>query len=209
MSEYAGLIILGFGGNARSVADVALSAGIAGLIFVDGNARPGEVFGRFPVVKEFPCALAAGWAVLPASGDNHTRADQLRWITASGWPVASVVAPSATVGFGATIGSGCVVAHHAHIGPLACIGDGVIINTGAVVEHDCKIGNFAHVSVNATVAGKTTVGDYCFLGAGSTVLDGLTVAAEVTVGGGACVHRDLEAPGIYVGVPAISVLRSK
>ncbi len=209
MSTFIGLIVLGFGGHARSVADVALSAGIADLIFVDDNARPGEVFGRFPVVRDFPASLVAGWAVMPASGDNHTRAEQLRRINANGWPVASVVSKSASIGFGAILGPGCFIAHHAHIGPLASVGEGVILNTGAVVEHDCRIGDFVHVSVNATVAGKTNIGNYCFLGAGSTVIDGVVVTAEVTVGAGACVHRDLKSPGTYVGVPAIPLPGSK
>jgi len=201
-SSPTGLIILGFGGHARSIADVALSAGITKLIFVDKNARPGEVLGEHPVVKDMPNFIPDGWRVLPASGDNERRHQQLLWAADQGWQVATLVAPSATIGYAARLGKGVFVAHHVHIGPFAEIGDGCIINTSAVVEHETKIGCYSHVSVNSTVAGRSAVGDHCFIGAGATVIDSLQLCDRVTLGAGACAVKNLDKPGTYVGVPA-------
>jgi UDP-N-acetylbacillosamine N-acetyltransferase len=44
MSPDTGLLILGFGGHARSVADVAIASGITQLCFIDANAKPNESF---------------------------------------------------------------------------------------------------------------------------------------------------------------------
>ena len=48
------LALLGFGGHARSVADVALTAGFDRLLFVDENVQRGESFLGFPVQRLMP-----------------------------------------------------------------------------------------------------------------------------------------------------------
>lgn len=202
MTAYSGLLILGFGGHARSVADVALDAGIPELCFVDENARLNERFAGFEVLTEWVGNLPEGWAVIPASGDNIKRQSQLDFAVEQGWPVASLVANTATMGVGSTLGAGCFIARHAHIGPMASVGRGCIVNTGAIIEHECSIGEYTHVSIRACVAGRSHVGRYCFIGAGATVIDGVRVTDHVVLGAGACAHRSLELPGTYVGVPA-------
>jgi len=195
------LIIFGFGGHARAVADVALANGSDELIFVDVNARANEKFLRYPVVDTWEDALPAGWQVFSAAGDASARSAHLELFRARGWPLATLVASSATIGAGAQVAAGSLVARHAHVGPMATIGVGCIINTGAVIEHECAIGEFTHVSVNSTVAGRTKIGRLCMIGAGATVIDSLEIADQVVVGAGAVVHRSIREPGVYVGNP--------
>ncbi|WP_342131813.1 NeuD/PglB/VioB family sugar acetyltransferase [Hydrogenophaga sp. OTU3427] len=205
----AGLCVLGFGGHARSVLDVALSAGVKDFFFVDTNAAEGESLLGFPVLAAMPDSLPAGWAVFPAAGANERRAGQVDGALRAGWPLATLVSPLASLGVGATIESGCFIGHHAHIGPMARIGTGCIINTGALVEHEAVVGDFCHVSVNAVMAGRTRIGRAVMIGAGATVLDGLSVADGVTIGGGGLVHRSISEAGVYVGVPARPVAASR
>ncbi|WP_420473094.1 NeuD/PglB/VioB family sugar acetyltransferase [Noviherbaspirillum sp. ST9] len=202
MNTYKGLLILGFGGHARSVADVALAAGVEELLFVDANAREGENFLGHRVVREFTGKLPEHWACLPAAGDNERRQNQLAEVTERGWVLATLIAPGASIGAGASIGEGSFVARHAHVGPMARVGKGSIINTGAAVEHECIVGDFVHVSVNATLAGRSRLGDFVFLGAGGTVIDSVEVGAHITIGAGGVVVASIASPGTYVGVPA-------
>jgi sugar O-acyltransferase (sialic acid O-acetyltransferase NeuD family) len=205
MPSSPGLLILGCGGHARSVADVALAAGYRRLVFIDDNARPGEQVLGHPVQRELPPTLPDGWEWIAATGDNRLRQHQLvaagerDWLAGS---LATLIAPTATIGAGARIGAGSFIAHHAHIGPLATVGAGVIVNTGAIVEHDCVVGDCAHVSVNATVAGRSRVGARCFICAGSTVIDGIVVGDDITLGAGAVAIGSLNTVGTYVGIPA-------
>jgi len=196
-----GLVILGFGGHARSVADVAMAAGISDFRFVDANARSGETFLDFPVVAELGQDIPAGWGVFPAAGDNRYREEQILTINRAGWNLVSLVAPTATIGPGCSIGPGSFVGHHAHIGPMAKIGSGCIINTGAVIEHECEVGSFSHVSVNATLAGRSRIGEQVMLGAGATAIDGIAIADRVVIGAGGVVTRSILEQGVYVGVP--------
>lgn len=196
-----GILFLGFGGHARSLADVALAGGIDQLAFFDENALPGENFLGFPVENKFPAVLPKDWAVFPASGDNQTRREQLRLANTNGWNITNIISHCATIGVGATIGKGIFIGHHAHVGPMTNIGDGVILNTASVVEHESKIGAFSHISINASVAGRCTIGDFVFLGAGSIIRDRKNVADHVTIGAGGVVISSIDNEGIYVGVP--------
>lgn len=197
-----GFLILGFGGHARSVGDVALDLGVEALLFVEASARPGEEFAGFPVRTTMPDALPDGWAAFPAAGDNAARQQQIDDIGTRAFALGSLVSRRAYVGTGATVLPGAFVAHHAHVGPLASIGRGVIINTAAVVDHESTVGDFTHVAVNATVAGRCRIGRRVFVGAGATVIDGVSIADHAIIGAGATVVDDIIAPGVYVGCPA-------
>lgn len=201
----AGLVILGFGGHARSVADVALSMGIQSLCFVDPNAQPGENFLGHPVCTQWEDELPSGWAVFPAAGGNADRLEQYRRIVRQAWPMATLVAPSATVGRGGEIGSGSFVGQQAHIGPAARVGQCCIVNSGAVVDHESSVGDFSHISINTTVAGRCRVGSFVFIGAGATMVDKVNIPDNVTIGAGGLVLRSVDEPGIYVGVPVLKL----
>lgn len=200
-----GLLIFGFGGHARVVADVAWASGISDFCFVDTNARENESFLGFPVVKQWDEDLPEGWQAFSAAGDNVRRQQQCEFIKSLGWSLATLIAPSATIGLGSNIAEGCLIAHQAHVGPMSSIGKGCIINTGSVVEHESNVGDFTHISVNTTVAGRSVIGDNCFIGAGATVIDGISICNNVTIGAGSVVIRNIGYSGVYVGTPACLV----
>jgi sugar O-acyltransferase (sialic acid O-acetyltransferase NeuD family) len=207
MSEHAaatggsGLLILGFGGHGRSVADVALAAGFTSLRFVDAAARPGEQFLSFDVVREMG-TLPTDWKWIAAAGEHVRRSAQLADPHLDPARLASVVSPHAHVSSAATIGRGTFVGHFVQVGPRASVGAGCILNNGAIVEHDCIVGDLTHVSVNATVAGATRIGARVFVGAGAVVIDSISVADDIVIGAGATVVHDLGEAGVYAGTPA-------
>lgn len=199
------LIIIGFGGHARSVANVALSQGFKHLVFVESTAKPGENFLGHRVVRSLEQVDASWTLAHPASGDGLKRKAQCEQIAELGLALVSVVSPSASIGVGSVITDGSFIGDMSHVGPMARIGAGCILNTGSVVEHECTVGDFTHVSVNSTVAGRSRVGELSMLGAGSVVIDGISIADRVTVGAGAVVIRDILESGTYVGTPAIKI----
>lgn len=197
------LLIMGFGGHARSVADVALACGYKELCFIDTNAKEGEQFLHFLVLKDVP---EKPWSCVTAAGNNIQRMEQMKNARAREWFVQTLISPHASQGVGSQIGLGSVVGHHAHIGPITTIGQGCIINTAAIVEHDCDVGDFSHVSVNATLCGHVTLGLRVFVGAGAIIKNGISVVDDVTIGAGAVVVKDINEAGTYVGVPARLVM---
>lgn len=199
------LIILGFGGHARSVADVALLCGYSDLLFVDANARPRESFLGHPVVSSLKDHYSDKCAAFPAAGDNLKRSQQCAEIQSLGLDLVALISPLASIGVGSTVAAGSFIGHHAHVGPMARIGAGCIINTGAIVEHESEVGDYSHVSVNATIAGRSRLGMFSMLGAGATIIDGVDVGSNVIIGAGAVIHRSVATPGTYVGIPAVKL----
>lgn len=193
------LLIMGCGGHARSLADVALACGFHSLFFVDPRATINEHFCNFPILQEAPkkkwhCALGAGY--------NVHREQQMREALEQEWIIETFISPLASKGLGAVIGSGSLIAHHAHVGPMSSIGQACIINTAAIVEHDCCIGDFSHVAVNATLAGGVTLGRHVFIGAGAIIRNGLKICDNTIVGAGSTVVKDISEQGVYIGTPA-------
>jgi len=168
----------GFGIAVGSAARVMINGSV-----ISGNTGPGiEAEGPFAAVDK--------------------RELQVEHIRAQGWPLATVVSPTATIGIGSTIGAGTFVGHHCHVGPLARIGQCCILNTGCIVEHDREVGDYTHVSVNATLAGNCRLGRFVFLGAGATVIDNCSIGDDMTRGAGSVVTQSLSVRGTYAGVPA-------
>lgn len=196
------LVIMGFGGHARSVADVALACGYTQLLFVEPSARAHENFLGHPVIAQWNGSHGAGWDAFAASGDGRQRLQQCQEIARHGLPLVSLLSPLASLGAGSLMEAGCFVGHHAHIGPLARVGKACIVNTGAVVEHEASVGDYSHVAVNACIAGRSHIGAFCMLGAAATLINALSVTDGVRIGAGAVVCAAITMPGTYVGVPA-------
>jgi len=205
LKYYNKLLIFGFGGHARSVADVALSVGVDMIIFIDEGAKHEESFFDFPVYTSWDAQLmpASEFCAFPASGDNHKRKQQFEAMKKLGFKIPSIISPSATIGVSSTINDGSFIGHHAHIGPEATIGRACIINTGAIIEHESVVGDYSHVSINASIAGRSCLGSKSMLGMGACIKDGITVVEQTTIGAGAVVVKPiLESGGIYTGIPA-------
>jgi len=197
--ELPRLVILGCGGHARSIAEVALDCGRYGdICFIDENAREGETILGFEVRPSLHGGGNNDFIV--GIGDNQHRAELFGSLDSS--TIAQLLSPLAHLGRGVSVGCGTFAAHFCYIGPMAAIGYNCIINTGAVVEHEVEVGNHSHIGPNATVSGRSRIGEYAFLGAGSTVIDKISICPHVTIGAGSVVVSDIEEPGTYAGSPA-------
>ena len=195
------LLILGAGGHGRVVADAALAQGRwARLRVTDRDEqRVGEELLPWLRVERIDEAIAGSTEVHVAIGSALARAREAR---ATGLPLATVVHPQATVSRHAVIGEGCFIAAGAIVAPGARLGAGVIVNHGAVVDHDVQVGAFTHVAPRVALGGGVHVGERVLVGAGASVLPGVRIADDVVVGAGAVVRDNLEAAGVYAGVPA-------
>jgi sugar O-acyltransferase (sialic acid O-acetyltransferase NeuD family) len=112
-----------------------------------------------------------------------------------------VVSPRAYVSPHARIEEGTIIMHDVVVNAGAKIGYNSIVNTKALLEHDACVGNHNHISTKAVLNGDVKVGDKCTIGSNSTVIQGIEIGNEIVVGAGAVVTRNLEKPGIYIGIP--------
>lgn len=190
------LIIIGAGGHAKVVADIALKLDYHVLGFLDdfktGTVMGLPVLGRLEEIENYrvPAVIAIGNNGIRSKIAERYKADY-----------AVLIHPSAQIGSDVTVGEGTVIMANAVINASAKIGKHCIINTGAIVEHDNLIGDFVHISPNAALCGTVTVGSGTHIGAGAVVKNDVSITDNTTVGIGAAVTKNIESSGVYVGIP--------
>lgn len=190
------VLIIGCGGHAKSIANIAIKSGISIQAFYDDNAQINEYIMGIPVLKMN--MLNEGYAIIGV-GDNHQRqeifmAQKRQWIN-----LISTYSDFSTL---SRLGVANFISSQSYIGPDTVIGNNNIINTGAIIEHDVIIGDHNHISIGSRIAGKVTIGNGCFIGAGATIIQGIKIADDVIIGAGAVVIHNINESGTYVGIPA-------
>lgn len=198
------LIVVGSGGHASVLVSIARRDGVGDLAgYVDGVDRAewqGLAYLGTDVAVSPGCRLLFGVGLVL---NAHARWQLYTGHRAAGAPAILLISSRASVASEAQLGAGTVVLDLAAVNAGARLGEACIVNTGAVVEHSVQLGDNVHVAPHATICGDVSIGDHCLIGAAATVLPGLRLASGIVVGAGAVVTRDLVAPGIYAGAPAV------
>jgi UDP-perosamine 4-acetyltransferase len=205
------VLLVGGGGHAKVVLDVARAAGfsVAGFLDPDPVAPPiGEVR-RLGDDDAAPTLRMQGLAfAFVALGDNRLRRTIGMRLRAQGFGLVTLIHPSAIISPNASIGPGTVVMPLAVVNAAARIGNHVIVNTGAIVEHDCVLGDGVHVGPRSALGGGCVLGDEVFFGLGACARPLSRVGANATVGAGAVVLGEVEEGAVVVGAPARPLARS-
>lgn len=81
------------------------------------------------------------------------------------------------------------------------IGKHVILNRGNHIGHDCVIGNYFSAMPGAIVSGNVRIHDCVYMGNNSSIKEKISIHSMCTIGMNGAVVKDIEEPGIYVGVP--------
>ena len=195
------LVIIGMGGHAEVILEIALQNNLSVLGFLDDDIHKKDLFGYSRIGAVCDCLQFRDTAqFIVAIGDNQIRESIMQEY--DDLQFATLIAPSAQVSRFAKINSGTVVMANATINSNTTIGRGCIINSGAIVEHDSFIHDFVHIAPNATLCGAVCVGKNTLIGAGSTVKNNTSICDNVIVGVQSAIVKDITVPGIYMGIPA-------
>ena len=108
----------------------------------------------------------------------------------------AVVASTVTLGHGAYVNAGVVVASHSVVGCHVNLDRSVSLGHDNVVEFAASFGP------GALTSGGVHVGPAAFVGAGAVVLPGVRIGRRATVGAGAVVTKDVDDFGVVMGNPA-------
>lgn len=193
-------IILGAGGHARVIVDVARVSRpdltLAGVVD-DAVPAPSDVLGVPVVGSSAHLAEARERGVrhallgVGAVTNNALRKTLYEKLRAHDLAVPALVHPKAAVERSATVGAGCQIFAGAVVGSAADLGENVIVNSGVVVSHDCRIGAHVHLTPGAILAGGVTIGEGSVIGMGVTVYLGVSIGAGVTITNGVHVFHDV------------------
>jgi len=149
--------------------------------------------------------LGAAFSSVPVllGVDRPDRRQQLAAIyTAAGFEFFSLISPHAQISPSARIGAGVTIQSGCHVSTNAVLGDFVRLNVGATVMHDCQVADFATLAPGALLLGTVTVGRGSYVGAHATVIQTRTIGQGAVIGAGAVVTKNVMDSQTVAGVPA-------
>ena len=161
------MLILGAGGHAKCVAELAQSLGIQVVGFLDDQqANWGKPFFGLPVlgginVETVRASDQTGLVI--AIGNNPIRQTLVEKFAPSRANWLTLRHPS-------TI-----------ISPSAHIGAHVIIGSGAIVEHECVVADYAHIASGARLGGGVYIGSRTTIDTGAVVKRLVRIADDIVV----------------------------
>jgi sugar O-acyltransferase (sialic acid O-acetyltransferase NeuD family) len=204
------LLIIGAGGHAISVSDVADSSGYTTLGFVDDTGTGISLLGLVATDYDLDDHVRAGGLIAIAIGDNYDRErvwnSRFAHVPLDQFP--ALVHPSAVVSSRAQLGPGCVIHAGVVVGPLANVGAHSILNSASVLDHESVLKDFASLAPGAVVGGRSTIGERSAVGLGASVKHGISVGDDTIIGANSYVHRDISDELVAYGSPA-RVVRSR
>lgn len=84
-----------------------------------------------------------------------------------------------------------------------CIGDGTKIDNLVQIAHNVKIGRNCMIAAHVGIAGSSEIGDGVIMGGQSGVVGHVQVASGVTLAARGAITKNINASGVYGGVPAM------
>jgi sugar O-acyltransferase (sialic acid O-acetyltransferase NeuD family) len=208
MSSEPRMIILGAGGLAIQVLDVAERLGFEGkLTFFDNvNKYPEDPkLVGYPILRTVEevkktvqasnCLLVSGIAK-PA-----TRKAIHQLFKTEGLSFHTLVAKSAVMGrHEVVIGDGTVILENVSIESTAKIGKGCLLNTGCRLFHGVQTGDFCEIAPGALLLGNVHIGNEVFIGANAIILPGVHIGDQAVIGAGTVVTKNVPAGVLLKGV---------
>lgn len=186
------IIIVGFGGHAKSIADSierAREYRIVGYTDLEEHQTEYNYLGtddNLQVIFDTGVKKAVIGVGYLGKGDIRNKLYQK--LKDIGFELPVIVDPSAIVSKTVTMGEGTFIGKNAIVNADAVVGKMAIINTRALVEHECVIEDFVHVAVAAVLCGQVKVGEATFIGANATVIQCMNISAHKTVPAGVTIR---------------------
>ena len=193
------LIVLGDGGHARAVVDVALATGefeikaVVGLDAVNEKnwSKHGITWVHDSNLDDLAESETFAIVGLGQIRDPEPRVRAYARLADLGVVMATLISPHAYVSKSADIGRGSVIMHGAVVNAHARIGENTIINSMALVEHDAFVGSHTHISTGSIVNGESRVGEKTFIGSGALLKQGISIGSNCFIPMGSCVAADV------------------
>ena len=199
------LLILGAGGHAASVADLAHECGLVVAGFTDraGAPRRADVLGADEYLPALLRSAAIDAALVGVGNTALARRVELfALLRELRVPTPTLVHPRAVVSRSARVGAGTVIFASTVVGAAAEIGVNVVLYSAVVIEHACRLADHVYVSPGAILSGEVTVGASAFIGAGAVVTPRVTIGAGAVIAAGAVVVTNVAPGATVIGVPA-------
>ncbi|GGP44982.1 NeuD/PglB/VioB family sugar acetyltransferase [Shewanella saliphila] len=206
------VVIIGGAGNGAVLAQIIMDMQRAGNEielegFLNDSHSQGELLFHWPVLgkpkqwRELDEDILFVFALLSV-GKMRQRADLLKSLAIPPSRMATLIHPSAMIGFDSQIGTGSVICSNVSIQPQVTIGQNVLVRAGANIGHDVQVSDYVDIGPNVCLCGYSCVLEGVHVAANSVVRDGLTLGAFSVIGAGSALLKDAAEGTTWLGNPA-------
>lgn len=191
------IIVLGGGGHAKVVAGTLLRLPEYEVIgFLDDAVERASLLETRKLGKMFPVPQNLETTLL-ALGIGHVgktafRNKLIKEYEEAGYTFETVVAPSAIINHGVTLGKGVFISDMVTLHPEVIIDDYAIISNSTCINHECRIGRNTHICPGVMISGNVVIGSDSLLGTGSSAIHGITIGNECIISAGHTVIKNLK-----------------
>lgn len=186
------IIIVGYGGHAKSVADCIerqKEYKIAGYTDLQKHESQYQYLGSDDELEKiYISGVKRAVIGIGYMGRGEVREKLYERLKKIGYILPVIKDPTAIISDTAVISEGVFVGKGAIVNAAAVVEKMVIVNTNALVEHECHVGEFTHIAVSAVLCGQVQIGKACLVGANSTVLQQRKVESYSVVPAGVTVR---------------------
>lgn len=197
------LIIIGAGGHAVSVANVALSIGYDLRHFVDRDKADRQLVGTSIIADLAMLGDLDQYSFAIAIGDNAVRErvqHQLCHERQLDFP--PLIHASSVVSSFSSVGMGSVVMPLSVIGPNTHVGAFCIVNTRASIDQDGEMEDYSSLAPGVTTGGNVRVGKRSAVSIGATIKHGVHIGNDTVIGANSYLHSSLGDHIVAYGSPA-------
>jgi len=193
------LAILGFGGHAKVIKEIASLNGYNKYIFFDDYKKNKIIIGNSKDLLKNKKKIDN---LFIAIGDNNLRKEKFIELKKY-FNIVTLIHPKSIISLNnVVIGKGSVVMAGAIINPSVKIGSCCIINTGAIVDHETVVKDYVHISPGVKIGGQVQIGTSSWLGIGSTVINNIKIKNNVLLGANSLLTKNAHKNSKYIGNPA-------
>lgn len=205
------LIVIGAGGTAANVVNLALSLNYSIFGFVSSNKASETLFNLpiFGALEEIQFLDKFHFCI--AIGENYRRekyaVEVLDRFPTLNFP--ALIHPSANIGPFAKIDRGTLIMPHSVIGTNAIIGSFCLLGAQTYFGHDSYLSDYASLGPAATFAGNGYLGRRSAVGLGAKVREKVKIGDDSVVGPNSFVNKDLPSNVVAFGSPAKIIKQRK
>jgi sugar O-acyltransferase (sialic acid O-acetyltransferase NeuD family) len=198
------LFVIGAGGHAKSIAEVAIAAGFTIEAFISPSEGDSEFMG-IRVLRSLPEDIAVRTeSIAIGIGANYLREKVMLELQGSCQPsrFPALIHPSAIIASSAQIDMGTTIHQNAVVGPSSRIGKFCTVNTSATIDHDSVMEDFSSMGPGAHTGGGVTIGKRAHISIGAIAIHGIEIGSDSILGAGSCATESIPELTVSVGTPA-------
>tara|TARA_S200000501_G_C20678178_1_gene679431 strand:+ start:187 stop:849 length:663 start_codon:yes stop_codon:yes gene_type:complete len=195
------LLIIGCGGHAKVITEIAIDVGFSDIIYQDEKTEKNYFLGNDIVKKPIENYYDYFFVAI---GDNFLRENLTRaFLKINPHSKAAIlIHPSSIISKSCTIGEGTVVMPLCAINSSSKIGRGVIVNTKSSIDHDNLLKDYSSIAPGVSTGGNVIIGNRTAIAIGTLIKHGIEIGADSVIGSASYLNKNIPNNKVVYGSPA-------